>query len=116
MFAVRAQNHVIGLRIDPEPLVCKVSVDLADAFEHAARFGGHPFVFGQFLFVVRIERHDHEIVPQQLQHLRIGPYASLHFPAVDAPVTRIIDKKRLMHFAGIGQRLVVVEKAVQSVR
>lgn len=45
-FPVAALQYVVGLGVDAVGFQRIVGVDLAETFEHFARIGGHPFVFG----------------------------------------------------------------------
>lgn len=109
------KNHVVGLRIDPKLLVCKVGVDLSQPLEHLSRFGSDPIFLRQLLFVVGVECDNDEIIPQPVQHLRVRPDARLHLPTVDAAMSSVVDKERFVDFACILQRLLVVEEALQPV-
>lgn len=115
-FPVAALQYVVGLGVDAVGFQRIVGVDLAETFEHFARIGGHPFVFGQDFLVVGVERRDHVIPAQDIQHLRIGPNAGFHFAAVYAAVAREVDEQRLVDFRGVCFGLLQVEESFESVR
>ena len=109
-------QDVVGLGIDAIGLQGVVGVDLPEALEDLPGIGRHPFVLGQYFLVIRIEGADHVVVAQDLQHLGIGPYAGLHFAAVDASVARKVDEDGLLDLGGIGFGLLEVEESFEPVR
>lgn len=115
LFSVPSLEHVVRLGIYPVGFQGVIRVYLAEAFEHLSRVGGYPFVLGKHFLVVGIERHDHVVVAQDVEHLRVGPYAGFHFAAVDAPVTREVDEERFADLCGIGLGFFQVEEPFEAV-
>lgn len=114
-FSVTALQYIVWLRIDPEGLQRVVGVDLAEAFEHFPRIGRDPFVLGKHLLIVGKEGHDHIVVAEYIEHLRVGPYAGFHLAAVYASVPREIDEERFADLCGVCFGLLEIEKSFQSV-
>ena len=86
-----------------------IRVYLAEVLSTLPASVGYPVAFGKHFFVVGVERHDHVVVAQDVEHLRVCPYAGFHFAAADASVTREVDEERFADLGGIGLGLQVEE-------
>ena len=74
-----------------------------------------PFLLRQARLVIDVQRHDHEVVAQAPQYLRIRPHARFHLPAVDAAVAREIKKNRLARSLGGREAVRQVVVGLQAV-